>query len=113
MYQESFYFFFKAHNVFYAGRVAGGGSVFKKIFFGSLRPQFGLEIRGRGRAPWPLPGLGTESWQGRLNGLLLTMLKPFYCRVSITTIAMLAYANGRISQPFWQSSEVFFLNLTQ
>ena len=33
------------------GRVAGGGSVFKKIFFGSLRPQFGLEIRGRGAGP--------------------------------------------------------------
>ena len=53
LYQESF--FFKAHNVFYAGRVAGGGSVFKKIFFGSLRPQFGLKIRGRGRAPWAPP----------------------------------------------------------
>ena len=50
-------------------------------------------------------------WQGRLKGLLSTMLKPFYCRVSITAIAMLAYANGRISQPFWQSSEFFFLNL--
>ena len=34
--------------------------------------------------------------------------QQFYCRGSITTIAMLAYANRRISQPFWQSSEVSF-----
>ena len=77
----------------------GGWSVFKKFFFGPFGPQFDLQIRGRRRAP-PLDSpLNVE---GRLNGLLSTMLKPFHCRVSITTIAMPAYANGRISQPFLQ-----------
>ena len=42
------------------GGGGGGGSVFKKIFFGPFGPQFGLEIRGGGRPPGPLPGLGTE-----------------------------------------------------
>ena len=32
-----------------------GGAVFKKIFFEPFRPQFGLEIRGRERAPCAPP----------------------------------------------------------